>query len=186
MTKLESSELYAKDKHKGQTRKNGTPYSRHLQDVVNRLKSMGVNDEDVLCAGWLHDTIEDTNTTFDEISERFGQRVALLVLSLSKDESLSKKEKEVQYTNLLKTASFEAKLIKLCDISSNLKDMDDSMSNTKKKKTVNQKLYYLRIIKKGLAEHISEYPKMESLIDSINQIARKYHQKPIRLQNNNL
>lgn len=183
MTKLESSEIYAKDKHKGQTRKNGiVSYSKHLQDVVSRLKSIGVNDEDVLCTGWLHDTLKDTDATFDEINERFGQRVALLVLSVTKDESLPKKEKEFQYTKLLKTAPFEAKLVKLCDISDDLKDMDDSMSKTKKKKTVNQKLHYLRIIKKGLESHISEYPKIESLIDGINQIARKYRQKPIGLE----
>lgn len=70
MTKLESAALYAKEKHKGQTRKNGiTPYSDHLEAVVSRLKSIGISDEDVLCAGWLHDTMEDTDATFDELSE---------------------------------------------------------------------------------------------------------------------
>ncbi len=181
--KIKNAELYAKEKHREQTSKNGiTPHSKHLEDVVSRLKAIGINDEDILCAGWLHDSIEDTDSTFDEISERFGQRVALLVLSLTKDESLPKKEKELQYIKLLRTAPFEAKLVKLCDISSNLKDMDDSMSKTKKKKTVNQKLHYFRVIKKELAEHMSEYPRMASLVDGINQIARKHHQKPISLQ----
>lgn len=182
MTRLKSAEQFAKDKHKGQARKNGvTPYSDHLEAVVSRLKSLGVGDEDILCAGWLHDTLEDTDTTFDEISERFGQKVALLVLSLSKDESLPKKEKEIQYTQLLKSAPFEAKLVKLCDISANLKDMDDSMSKTKKKKTVNQKLHYLRIIKNDLVTHLDKYPKISLLVDGINQIITRYHQRPLTL-----
>lgn len=182
MTRLKSAEQFAKDKHKRQTRKNGiTPYSVHLEAVVSRLKSIGIDDEDILCVGWLHDILEDTDTTFDEISERFGQKVALLVLSLSKDESLPKKEKEIQYTKLLKSAPFEAKLVKLCDISANLKDIDDSMSKTKKKKTVNQKLYYLRIIKNDLVTHLDKYPKISLLVDGINQIITRYHQRPLTL-----
>lgn len=180
MTRLESAELFAKDKHKGQKRSNGTTaYSAHLEAVVSRLKNIGITDEDILCTGWLHDTIEDTDTTFDELSERFGQKVALLVLSITKDESLPKKDKELQYIKLLRSAPFEAKLVKLCDISANLKDMDNSMSKTKKKKTVNKKLHYLRIIKNDLAQHITEYPKIKLLVDGINQIITKYHQKPI-------
>lgn len=182
MTRLKSAEQFAKDKHKRQTRKNEiTPYSTHLEAVVSRLKSIGIGDEDILCVGWLHEILEDTDTTFDEISERFGQKVALLVLSLSKDESLPKKEKEIQYTKLLKSAPFEAKLVKLCDISANLKDMDDSMSKTKKKNTINQNLYYLRIIKNDLVAHLDKYPKISLLVDGINQIITRYHQRPLTL-----
>jgi len=183
MGKLESAELYAKDKHKHMTRDNGiTPYSAHLEAIVSRLKSIGVTDEDILCAGWLHDTIEDTDTTFEDINDRFGQKTAVLVYSLSKNEKLPKKEKEIQYVKLLKDASFEAKLIKLCDISANLKDMGNStMSKTKKKKTVKQKLHYLRVIKNEISEHKSEYPKVSTLVDGINQIIHNYHQKPITI-----
>jgi len=56
---IKSAELLAKQKHSGQLRKDGvTTYSKHLEDVVGRLKSLGVVDEAILCAGWLHDTIE--------------------------------------------------------------------------------------------------------------------------------
>lgn len=182
MSKVELAQDFARKKHKGQTRRNGkTPFFEHLEAVVSRLKSIGITNDDVLCAGWLHDTMEDTNTTFDEISELFGKQVALLVLSLSKDESLPKKEKESNYAKLLRDASFEAKLVKLCDISANLKDLDDSMSKTKKKRIVTKKLHYLRIVKNDLARHLSEYPKLTSLIDGINQIAKEYHQRPIEL-----
>jgi len=91
------------------TRNDGiTPYSKHLEDVVSLLKSLGIIDEDVLCSGWLHDTIEDTDTKFDEIYERFGKKVAVLVFSLSKDKDLPKKEREQLYVKQLKDASVDA------------------------------------------------------------------------------
>jgi (p)ppGpp synthase/HD superfamily hydrolase len=181
MTKMESAEFFAKDKHKGMTRKDGiTPYSTHLESVVSYLKSLGVTDEDVLCTGWLHDTIEDTNTTFDELYERFGKRIAVLVSSLSKDKKLPKKNRELQYVQQLKDAPIEAKIIKLCDISANLKDLASSkISKNQRKKTINQKLHYLKVIKNDLAESKSNYPKISHVIQGINDMLVKNGQKPI-------
>ncbi len=181
MTKIESAEFFAKDRHKGMTRKDGiTPYYAHLGSVVSYLKSLGVTDEDVLCSGWLHDTIEDTNTTFDELYERFGKRVAVLVSSLSKDKKLSRKDRELQYVKQLKDAPIDAKIIKLCDISSNLKNLASSkISKNQRKKTINQKLHYLKIIKKDLAESKSNYPKISNLIAGINTVLVENGQKPI-------
>jgi len=54
---------------------------------------------------------------------------------------------------------------KLCDISANLKDIENSgMSKTRKKKTVKQKLQYLRVIKNDISEHKSDYPKISTLV----------------------
>ena len=93
MELVKSAELLAKKKHSGQFRKDGvTTYSKHLEDVVNRLKSLGVIDEELLCAGWLHDTIEDTDVTFDDLFEKYESRIAVLVSSLSKDMSLTRKK----------------------------------------------------------------------------------------------
>jgi len=174
-------EQYAKDKHKGMIKKDGmTSHVSHLEEVVSRLKGIGVSDENVLCTGWLHDTLEDTEATFDEIYERFGQKIAVLVSSLTKDENLSKKEKELQYIKQLKDAPFEAKLVKLCDLSANLKAINDSnLSKTKKKRTINKLLHYLRVIINEISEHKSDYPRVSSLIDGINQISKEYSQKPI-------
>jgi len=180
---IESAELYAKDKHKGMTRNDGiTSYSKHLEDVVNILKSLGIIDEDVLCSGWLHDTIEDTDTTFDDLYERFGKKVAVLVSSLSKDEKLPKKERERLYVKQLKDASTDAKIIKLCDISANLKDMakpNSKMSKNKMKKTAKQKRHYLNVIKNDIIENKSNYPKISNLIKGINSVLVKNRQKPV-------
>ena len=76
---VQNAELYAKKKHAGHFRQDGsTPYSKHLEDVVNRLKSLGVVKSELLCAGWLHDTLEDTETSFDDIYEKFDNTVAVV------------------------------------------------------------------------------------------------------------
>ncbi len=183
MTKVESAELYARDKHKDMTRNDGiTPYSAHLEDVVSLLKSLGIIDEDVLCSGWLHDTIEDTKTTLDDLNERFGKKVSVLVYSLSKDEKLPKKERERLYVKQLKDASADAKIIKLCDISANLKDMtkpNSKMSKNKMKKTAKQKRHYLQVIKNDIIENKSNYPKISNLIKGINDVLVANRQKPV-------
>jgi (p)ppGpp synthase/HD superfamily hydrolase len=172
---------FAQEKHKNQKRKDGvTPYSDHLEGVVNRLKNLGVTDKDVLCAAWLHDIIEDTDVTFDQINERFGREVAVIVLSLSKDQNILKKDREIQYISQLKDASFQTKIIKLCDISANLKDLANApISKTQKNKQIKKILHYLRIIKNDIIENKSEYPKIQEIIDGINTICVKFNQKPI-------
>ena len=161
---------FAQEKHKNQKRKDGiTPYSDHLEGVVNRLKNLGVTDKDVLCAAWLHDIIEDTDTTFDQISERFGREVAVIVLSLSKDQNIPKNNREIQYVDQLRESSFQSKIIKLCDISANLKDLANApISKTQKNKQCKKMFHYLRVIKKDIVEKKSEYPKIQEIIDGIN------------------
>jgi len=183
MTKLEKAELFAKEKHSKMTRKDGTtPYFVHLESVVSRLKSMGIVNEDVLCAALLHDTMEDTNTSFDDIFEQFGRDVAILVSSLSKDVKLPKKERESQYVTQLKNAPFEAKLIKLCDIAANLSDLKNSdLSKTKRLKTVKTKLHYLNIIKNEIMENKANVPRIQSIIDGINDVLIHYKQKPVSI-----
>jgi len=183
---VKNAELFAKKKHAGLFRKDGTtPYSKHLEDVVNRLKSLGVIDEELLSTGWLHDTIEDTDTSFDDLYEQFGSRIAVLVSSLSKDMKLTKKQREKAYMSQLKEASPEAKLIKLCDISANLSDLKNyKASKSKKMRQVKQKRHYLTVIKNDLIKN-SDYPKIISLLESINQILKRFGQRSISLQQTN-
>jgi len=180
---VKNAELFAKKKHSGMMRKDGTTsYSKHLEDVVNRLKSLGVIDQELLCAGWLHDTIEDTDTSFDELHDQFGSRVAVLVLSLSKDMSLPRKKREKEYGKQLKEASFDAKLIKLCDISANLSALKNyNTSKSKKIRSVRQIRHYLTVIKNDLMEN-TNYPKIITLLESINQILKLFGQRPIFIQ----
>lgn len=82
----------------------------------------GVTDPDVLAAGVLHDTIEDTSADCDEVIEHFGPRVAALVADLTKDKRLPEEQREKAYFDQLEAAPLEAKLIKLADTIDNLID----------------------------------------------------------------
>jgi (p)ppGpp synthase/HD superfamily hydrolase len=179
---VKNAELFAKAKHSGQHRKDSnTSYSKHLDDVVNRLKSLGVIDQEILSAGWLHDIIEETDTSFDDLYEQFGNRIAVIVSSLSKNKALPRKKREKEYSIQLKEASFDVKLIKLCDISANLSDLKNyETSKSKKIRQAKQKRHYLTIIKTDLTN--SNYPKIATLLETINETLRRYGLKSVSLQ----
>ena len=201
MTLLENAELFAKSKHAGKLKKSGMTYSNHLENVVSRLKSLGIIDEEVLCAGWLQDILEDTDTSFDELFEKFGRRIAVLTLSLTKtkfvidtddDSTLSltkkraipEKQRQKEYAVKIKESEIDAKLIKLCDISANLGDLKkQTISKTKKRKILKKFRYYLLIIEKDLLEN-TEYPKAITLLKTINQNIQIQTQNMIKIKKN--
>ncbi|MEZ8031120.1 MAG: HD domain-containing protein, partial [Nitrosopumilus sp.] len=172
--------------HAGKLKKSGITYSKHLEEVVSRLKSLGVIDEEVLCTGWLHDILEDTDTSFDELFEKFGRRIAVLTLSLTKTKfvidindnstftltkkkTLSKKQRQKDYGIKLKESEVDAKIIKLCDISANLGSLKKQViSKTKKRAVLRELRYYLSIIQKEIMED-AKYQNATTLLDTINQ-----------------
>jgi (p)ppGpp synthase/HD superfamily hydrolase len=81
--KIRHAATFAYLAHRGQTRKyDGRPYICHPAAVA-RLVSTVTNDEDMICAAWLHDTVEDTIVTIDMIQTFFGDRVAAMVADLT-------------------------------------------------------------------------------------------------------
>ena len=199
MTLLENAELFAKSKHAGKLKKSGITYSNHLENVVSRLKSLGVIDEEVLCVGWLQDILEDTDTSFDELFEKFGRRIGVLTLSLTKtkfvidtddDSTLSltkkrtipEKQRQKEYAVKIRESEIDAKLIKLCDISANLGDLKkQKISKTKKRKILKKFRYYLLIIEKDLLEN-TKYPKAITLLKTINQNIQIQTQNMIKIK----
>ena len=186
MTPLENAELFAKSKHAGKLNESGVSYSIHLENVVSRLKSLGVVDQDVLCAGWLQDILEYTDTSFDELFEKFGRKISTLILSLTKtklvidtsDDStlsltkkitVSKKQRQKEYGIKIKESEIDAKLIKLCDISTNLGNLKNQViSKTKKRRILKELRYYTVIIEKDLIQN-TRYPKANTLLETINE-----------------
>ena len=131
MLNVADARSFAKKKHTGQLRKNGkTTTFSHLKDVVKNLKKMKIIDKDTICAAWLHDTIEDTDTDFDSIKNRFGKNVADIVVSVTKDNRLPKKQREIKYLKDLKSSSTKAKLVKIADILANVNDAPNAERNT--------------------------------------------------------
>lgn len=113
-------------KHKHQVRRDGvTPYVEHPKAVMAILRDeFKVTDVDTLAAGLLHDTIEDTATDYDEVSERFGNRVADYVSALTKDKRLPEAKREREYFAQLARAPLPVRLCKVADSLHNLRDSD--------------------------------------------------------------
>jgi len=117
---------FASDKHRKQRRKDAdaSPYINHPIALANVLANEGgITDSAVLCAAVLHDTIEDTQTTPSELEQVFGKAITSIVLEVTDDKSLDKvtrKQKQIEHAPHI---SREAKLVKLADKISNLRDI---------------------------------------------------------------
>lgn len=117
---------FASGKHQNQTRRNleHTPYIVHPLRVAHHLLMTGhIEDADILMAALLHDTIEDTKTTLEELRRHFGYRVQRLVQELSDDKSMMKEDRKRMQIKNASQKSEEAALIVLADKLSNLTDL---------------------------------------------------------------
>lgn len=120
MFKLEKAMVFAKERHKGHLDDLGKSYySAHLLQVFNILSCV-TDDEDILSAAILHDTIEDTETTYEELVKLFGSRVADLVNEVTDE---GEKDNYGKYFPRLK--SRDGILIKFADRLSNLSRMQN-------------------------------------------------------------
>ncbi|MEN8445751.1 MAG: HD domain-containing protein [Cyanobacteria bacterium J06555_13] len=116
---------FAAHKHRNQSRKDAakTPYINHPITVADiLLNEAGVTDESVLIAALLHDTVEDTDTTFAEIEQHFGRLVRDIVDEVTDDKSLPKAVRKQHQIDHAPHLSDRAKLVKLADKISNIRD----------------------------------------------------------------
>jgi len=127
---------FATHKHRLQKRKNaeGTPYIVHPLDVSKRLASPPSSlassapaHLDVLIAALLHDTVEDTETTHDELVQTFGEKVASIVAECTDDKSLHKMARKQAQIDTAASKSWEARNVKLADKLSNLTDLTQNV-----------------------------------------------------------
>jgi guanosine-3',5'-bis(diphosphate) 3'-pyrophosphohydrolase len=116
---------FAAIKHQNQRRKNPlqTPYINHPIGVAMYLSECGVTDTDVLSAAILHDTVEDTDTSLEELATLFGTKIAGLVSTVSDDKTLVKAERKRLQVIHARESSSETKLIKMADKMHNLTDL---------------------------------------------------------------
>jgi guanosine-3',5'-bis(diphosphate) 3'-pyrophosphohydrolase len=117
---------FAAEKHRNQRRKDkdASPYINHPIALANVLANEGgVTDASVLCAAVLHDTIEDTETTSEELEEFFGAPIASIVLEVSDNKALDKHVRKQLQIEHAPHSSPEAKLVKLADKICNLRDL---------------------------------------------------------------
>jgi GTP diphosphokinase / guanosine-3',5'-bis(diphosphate) 3'-diphosphatase len=128
MKRLIAAIAFAAEKHRDQKRKDAevSPYVNHSIALANVLAhEAGVDDERVLIAAILHDSVEDTETTAQELVKRFGQEVADVVLEVKDDKSLAKVgRKRLQVTHA-RSFSRRVKRVKLADKICNVRDIAD-------------------------------------------------------------
>jgi (p)ppGpp synthase/HD superfamily hydrolase len=119
---------FAKACHGDQLRPTGDPYERHLLEAVEVLaEGAGVVDRDVLAAALLHDVVEDTACTLDQVRERFGPAVAELVDWVTRTDPPAGGDREaarLAYLRRLASAPPQAVLVKLADRLSNVQRLD--------------------------------------------------------------
>lgn len=117
---------FSAEKHRNQRRKDvdASPYINHpiaLADVL--ANEGGIDDSAILCAAVLHDTLEDTKATVEELTQTFGHKVTSIVLEVTDDKNQKphvRKQRQIEHAPHL---SPEAKLVKLADKICNLRDI---------------------------------------------------------------
>jgi guanosine-3',5'-bis(diphosphate) 3'-pyrophosphohydrolase len=124
---------FAAERHVHQRRKGGRdiPYNNHPSAVATLLATVGgVTDTEVLAAALLHDTVEDTPTSPQELEELFGTRIASLVAEVTDDPTITGEERKVVQELEAPFKSPAAKLIRLADKTCNVSDITRNPPHT--------------------------------------------------------
>lgn len=172
MNLIEEAVLFAANAHKEQYRKGTSiPYITHPYMVGMYLQQANCSVE-VIAAGILHDTVEDTNTTIEDLQEKFGDKVAHLVASASeKDKSLSWEDRKQHTLEMLKTQSIEEiqvivadKLHNLKSIRADYEEVGDLVWTRFNRGKIDQQWYYTSITKA-----VEKYEAQFSLIHELKK-----------------
>ena len=124
MNLVDKAIVFAVDKHEGQYRKSlGIPYVSHCFDVMKRLRLYDVEDPEILAAAILHDTIEDTHATREDLLAEFGERVTTIVMECTRPEVEGEtREQKFEYLFTFYQKSTAALLLKVADRVCNVSD----------------------------------------------------------------
>ena len=158
---------FAADKHRTQRRKDAdaSPYINHPIALANVLANEGgVTDVVVLSAAVLHDTIEDTNTTAEELTAIFGAKITATVLDVTDDKSLDKHDRKQRQIEHAPHISKEAKLVKLADKICNLRDI---LAAPPADWSPERKQGYFDWAAKVVAGVRGVHPELEALFDAL-------------------
>jgi guanosine-3',5'-bis(diphosphate) 3'-pyrophosphohydrolase len=157
---------FAAHKHRNQRRKDAeaSPYINHPIALASLLKREGVDDVAVLCAALLHDAIEDTRTTADELRVRFGEVITSVVLEVTDDKTLDKAERKRLQVVHAHELSERAKLVKLADKICNVYDM---VAAPPAKWTLERKREYLEWSKAVVDGLRGTHGALEAIFDEV-------------------
>ena len=168
---IQEAAKFATRAHEGMLRKGGKmPYIYHPMEVALLVSRM-TKDEEVIAAAYLHDVLEDTAVTPQELGQMFGERVLALVQAETEDKSLTWEERKAHTIEHLGNASYEVKLLTLADKLSNMRAtardylcMGDELWARFNEKRKDCHKWYAKGILDGL-EDLSEYPAYQEYKD---------------------
>ncbi|MCW9056209.1 MAG: HD domain-containing protein [Gammaproteobacteria bacterium] len=156
---------FASRKHKDQRRKDvdASPYINHPISLASILcNEAHVTDIDVICGALLHDTVEDTDTTEEELEKEFGKKICNIVMDVTDDALLSRPERKQAQIDHAAHASDEAKLVKLADKISNLRDV---AINSPPTWSLERRQEYFDWAKQVIDQLRGVHPQLEGIFD---------------------
>lgn len=159
---------FAAEKHRHQRRKDAhaSPYINHPIELAILLQREGITDPVTLCAALLHDTIEDTQTTADELRAAFGDEIARVVLEVTDDKHLPKQDRKRLQIEHAHTLSKRARAVKLADKICNLQDIVRSPPTGWSLARRREYFDWARAVIDGLR---GDHPHLERLFDSVHE-----------------
>ncbi len=175
---VQKAREFAERVHEGHVRTDAarTPYILHLQEVAQLVEESGGSQQEI-AAAWLHDTVEDTEATIEDIQNEFGDEIARLVEGLTdKTEwmSLSLGERKAKQAERVAKEPGSVKRVKLADQTSNVKIVSEGKDHF----TLEEKFIYIESAKK-IAEACSGVSAMldelflERYEEARNQLTKK-------------
>ena len=183
MELFDKAVIFACEKHSGQRRRlSDAPYFLHPMEVAAIVGTMS-DSQELLAAAVLHDTVEDTDTTLEEIREHFGRRVSLLVMTETEDkrdslppEATWKLRKEETLNIIQHTKDIDVKKLWLGDKLSNIRSFcreyrkcGDSFWNNFNQKDKKQQEWYYRSIAQALSE-LKEYDAYREFVSLLDEL----------------
>jgi len=166
---LFSALAFAADKHRNQRRKDpeASPYINHPIALARILAAEGdITNTVTLVAAVLHDTIEDTKTTADELRGLFGDRVTDVVLEVTDDKLLAKVERKKRQIEQAPFLTPQAKLVKLADKIANLRDV---AKRSPADWSLDRRREYFDWAKKVIDGLRGVHPQLEAVFDAAYQ-----------------
>ena len=158
--KVKLAEKLSEHAHEGKSRKvDGKPFDTHPKNVVKILKKYGHKDMLTLCIAYLHDTVEDTHLTLDNIRDNFGHEIAHGIFTLSRNKGkIMGKERinKEEYKQRLSFARNKVQRIKIADMIDNTKDLIDLPEDYASKKIKDSEEFYIPLGKEVCPEMVKE------------------------------
>jgi len=171
ITRILTAASFAAERHRDQRRKgkDASPYINHPLALASLLAERGERDAPLLMAALLHDTVEDTATSFEDLEHAFGREVADIVREVTDDKSLPRAERKRLQIEHAAQLSRRAQLVKLADKICNLHDIIVSPPTDW---STQRKREYFDWAKAVVDPMRGVHPQLEALFD------REYARKP--------